>query len=302
IRYSLIIKRVLLMKLSRSQMLVSLLLSIAILGGCKDNPPAAEACVTGPNGGNPVIIVGGLFLSTAANDLFLGNAIRAQGYTYCILELKGTEELGELPGTMNIAVSGLALAAFVYDVLEWSGATKVDLVGHSQGALASRFYLKHFGGQATVDKMISLAGPNKGTSSIPLLDFFVGPVLGAFGVECEGVEPCVQMQIDSDFITELNAGDMTPGSVEYFAFYTNNDELVWYWDEGPFGIPIVKFDNAELGPGATNIELGEMCPFRWVGHVGMIADPVPIEMTLDALAGNPISVPYLLCWLPPVVL
>ena len=88
----------------------------------------------------------------------------------------------------------------------------------------------------------------------------------------------------------------------YFAFYTNNDELVWYWDEGPFGIPIVKFDNAELGPGATNIELGEMCPFRWVGHVGMIADPVPIEMTLDALAGNPISVPYLLCWLPPVVL
>jgi hypothetical protein len=34
----------------------------------------------------------------------------------------------------------------------------------------------------------------------------------------------------------------------------------------------------------------------------MIADPVPIEMTLDALAGNPISVPYLLCWLPPVVL
>ena len=300
--WPLTIKKVLLMKLSRSKMLVSLLLSIAVLGGCKENPPAAEACVTGPNGGNPVIIVGGLFLSTAANDLFLGNAIQAQGYTYCILEVKGTEELGELPGTMNIAISGLALAAFVNDVLEWSGATKVDLVGHSQGALASRFYLKYFGGQATVGKLISLAGPNKGTSSIPLLDFFAGPVLGAFGVECEGIAPCVQMQIDSDFITELNAGDMTPGSVEYFAFYTSNDELVWYWDEGPFGIPIVKFDNAELGPGATNIDVGEMCPFRWVGHIGMIADPVPIEMTLDALAGNPISVPYLLCWLPPVVL
>ncbi len=78
------------MKLSRSQMLVSLLLSIAVLGGCKENPPAAEACVTGPNGGNPVIIVGGLFLSTAANDLFLGSAIRAQGYTQCILAVPYT--------------------------------------------------------------------------------------------------------------------------------------------------------------------------------------------------------------------
>jgi hypothetical protein len=141
-----------------------------------------------------------------------------------------------------------------------------------------------------------------GTSYIPLLDFFAGPVLGVFGVECEEVAPCVQMQIGSDFITALNAGDMTPGNVEYFSFYTNNDELVWYWGEGPFGIPVVKFDNAELGPGATNIELGEMCPFRWVGHLGMISDPVPIEMTLDALAGDPISVPYLLCWLPPVVI
>jgi hypothetical protein len=110
------------------------------------------------------------------------------------------------------------------------------------------------------------------------------------------------MELNSEFITALNDGGMTPGDVDYYAFYTNNDELVWYWGSGLFGLPVVKYDNAELGPGATNIEIGEMCPLRIVGHLGMILDPVPIHMTLDALAGEPISVPALTCLLPPVVL
>ena len=290
------------MTLPRTRALLSLLLTIAVVSGCKDNPTIAEACVAGPKAGNPVIIVGGTFSPAIANEVFLGNAIQAEGHTHCVLELKGAEELGDLPGTMNILVSAGALKLFVDDVLEWSGATAVDLVGHSQGVLAARSYIKDFGGAAHVGKLVSLSGPNAGVDSIPLLDFFIGPVLGAFGVDCEEVAPCVQMQIGSEFITDLNAGDMTPGNVEYFAFYTNNDELVWYWDEGPFGIPFVNFDNAKLGPGATNIEIGQMCPFRIVGHLGMIADPVPIHMTLDALAGRSISVPFFTCWLPPVVI
>ncbi|MCB1689937.1 MAG: hypothetical protein KDI33_15680 [Halioglobus sp.] len=290
------------MTLSRTRAFASLLLTIAVLSGCKDNPTIAEACVAGSKGGPPVIIVGGTFSPAIANELFLGNAIQAKGYTHCVLELKGAEELGDLPGTMNVLVSAGALKLFVDDVLEWSGASQVDLVGHSQGVLAARSYIKTFGGEPYVRKLVSLSGPNSGVDSIPLLDFFIGPVLGAFGVTCDEVAPCVQMQIGSDFLTDLNAGDMTPGNVEYYAFYTNNDELVWYWDEGPFGIPVVKYDNAKLGPGATNIELGQMCPFRVVGHLGMIADPVPIHMTLDALAGNNISVPFYMCWLPPVII
>jgi len=287
---------------SPAKAMISLLVTLTLLSGCKDNPTAADACVTGTNGGNPVIIVGGTFSPAFANELVLGNAIQAAGYTHCILELKGTEELAELPGTMNIIISAIALKLFAEDVMEWSGTTQVDLVGHSQGVLAARSYIKDFGGDAAVGKLVSLAGPNSGTGVIPLIDFFAGPVLSVFGVTCEEVAPCVQMQLGSDFVTDLNAGDMTPGSVEYYAFYTNNDELVWYWGEGPFGFPVVKYDNALLGSGATNIELGEMCPFRIVGHLGMILDPVPIHMTLDALAGNPISVPLLTCLLPPVVI
>ena len=280
----------------------TLLVGIVLVSACKPNPTAEEACSTGSNGGNPVIIVAGTFSPEIANQLVLGNSLHAAGFTHCVLELKGDEALAEIPGTMPIEISALALKLFVEDVLAWSGASKVDLVGHSQGALVSRAYIKNYGGDTFVDKMVSLAGPNAGTEFIPLLEFFTGPILAPFGLTCESLHPCVQMQQGSDFITALNDGGMTPGGVQYYAFYTNNDELVWYWGSGLFGLPVIKHDNARLGPGATNVEIGQMCPLRIVGHLGMIVDPVPIHMTLDALAGRSIRVPFATCLLPPVII
>ncbi len=278
------------------------LLSALMLAGCNPNPTPEEACVLGANGGNPVIIVAGTFSPAIANELFLGNSLQATGFTSCVFELKGSKKFGNLPGTMPIDVSAAALAVFVDDVLAWAGESEVDLVGHSQGALAARAYVKTWGGAGKVGTLVSLAGPNDGTGVVPLVEFLTLPLLAPFGLTCEDVHPCVQMQEGSDFITNLNSGGMTPGNVDYYAFYTNNDELVWYWGEGPLGIPVIRFDNAALGPGATNIEIGEMCPLRIVGHLGMIVDPVPIHMTIDALRGDPVDVPLGTCLLPPVPL
>ncbi|NND66856.1 MAG: lipase [Halioglobus sp.] len=279
---------------------IALLTGALLLAGCNPNPTPEEACAPGPNGGNPVIIVAGTFSPAIANELFLGNSLQAAGFTHCVFELKGSDNFGNLPGTMPIDISAVALSLFVDEVLEWAGATEVDLVGHSQGALAARAYVKSWGGAPKVDKLVSLAGPNDGTDVVPLVDFLTLPLLAPFGVTCDGVWPCVQMRRGSDFLTDLNSGGMTPAGVDYYAFYTNNDELVWYWGEGLFGLPVIKFDNATLGPGATNIEIGEMCPLRIVGHLGMILDPVPIHMTIDALRGDPVDVPLALCLLPPV--
>lgn len=287
---------------NRPLLLIALLTSALLLAGCNPNPTPEEACSLGPNGGNPVIIVAGTFSPAIANELFLGNSLQAAGFTHCVFELKGSKQLGNLPGTQPVDVSAIALSLFVDEVLEWAGETEVDLVGHSQGALAARSYIKNWGGIDKVGKMVSLAGPNQGTGVVPLVEFLTLPLLAPFGKACEDVAPCLQMQEASDFITDLNDGGLTPGDVDYFAFYTNNDELVWYWGEGLFGLPAIKFDNAELGPGATNIEIGEMCPLRVVGHLGMIVDPVPIHMTIDALRGDPVDVPLLTCLLPPVIL
>lgn len=278
-----------------------LIAAAMFLAACKPNPTPDTACTMGSNGGDPVIIVAGTFSPAIANEIALGNALHSAGHTHCVFELKGDEDFADLPGTIHIDVSAAALKLFVDDVLEWAGTSKVDLVGHSQGALAARAYIKKFGGDETVGTMVSLAGPNQGTEFTALLAF-ADPLLAPIGVTCERLTTCTQMTLDSDYVTDLNGSDMTPGDVDYYAFYTNNDQLVWYWGKGLLGFPKIKYDNAELGAGATNVELGEQCPLRIVGHLGMILDPVPIHMTLDALAGRTIDVPTAVCLLPPVVL
>ena len=49
-------------------------------------------------------------------------------------------------------------------VLAATGAAKVDLVGHSQGGMMPRYYLKFLGGAAHVDKLVALAPSNHGTT------------------------------------------------------------------------------------------------------------------------------------------
>jgi len=269
---------------------------------CPTAPKAEDACVAGFNGEPPVIIVAGTLSPQIANELFLGNALQYEGYTHCVFELNGSDQLQYLPGTAPIGQSARALKIFVDRVLEWSGHTTVDLIGHSQGVLAARDYIKFRGGQSKVDTLISLAGPNSGTDAAGAAQLFVDPVLAPFGVTCAEIFPCEQMQQGSSYIEALNDGDDTPGAIEYYSFYTNNDAFVWHFAQGPLGIPYVSYTNARLEDGATNVEIDEECPLRWVSHLGMILDPVVYEMISDALAGDLIDVPASTCLLPPVLL
>jgi triacylglycerol esterase/lipase EstA (alpha/beta hydrolase family) len=255
-------------------------------------PPAASVCTQGTNGEDPVVIVGGTFSPEFANQAFLGNRLASEGYTYCVFELMGSSDFGDLPGTAPIEVSADQLALFVADVLAWSGAPQVDLVGHSQGALVARYYLKFDGGTPYVNDMVSLAGPNDGTDVAALVALFADAVLAPFGTSCALVQPCVEMQQNSAVVNDLNSGDATPGSVDYYAFGTKFDSLVWT-QQGLFR----NHDNAFID-GATNRYVQDECWLRVTGHLGMILDEVVYEMTTDALTGQSVNVPLWKCALP----
>lgn len=110
------------------------------------------------------------------------------------------------------------LAAYVQYVLKVTGASKVDLIGHSMGGLSTRYYIKFLGGVNYVDDYVSLGSPQHGTllADIPLL-----PLLSKGAIE---------MRPGSAFMTKLNSGDETPGSVSYTSIYSYIDELVFpYW-------------------------------------------------------------------------
>lgn len=125
----------------------------------------------------------------------------------------------------------------VEEVLRATGASKVDLVTHSMGALNTRYYLKNLGGTEKVDDWVSLGGPNHGTSTASL----------CFEASC------VEMRLNSTFLRELNATDETPGTVNYGTWWSSCDE-------------IINPDESVLLTGATNTEAG--C----VGHIALTSN------------------------------
>jgi triacylglycerol lipase len=129
-----------------------------------------------------------------------------------------------------------------------TGAAKVDVVTHSMGALSSRYYLKNLGGTANVDEWVSLGGPNHGTDTAN----FCAPF----------VVTCREMQIGSAFLTALNSGDETPGSVNY---------RTW-WSPCDF---VINPDSSVSLSGATNTRTG--C----VGHNSLPTDATVYAQVRD---------------------
>ncbi len=208
---------------------------------------------------DPVIIVAGTFSPAFANEPFAAR-LRADGYTVHIFELPTL-------GTQDIRASAAALDAFADGVRARTGAARVDLVGHSQGGLVARSYVKDFGGAAEVDSLITLGTPNRGTYVANLVGFL------GFG-NCLAVVACQQMSIGSSYLADLNAGGDAIGSVRYTAIRTLNDELVR---------PV---DNATLRSGATNVLVQSRCWLRPVGHVGLILDGAVYSGVRQALEGR----------------
>jgi triacylglycerol lipase len=92
-----------------------------------------------------------------------------------------------------------------------TGASKVDIIAHSMGSLNSRWYIKFVKeGEANVDDWVSLGGPNHGTTAANF----------CFSTSC------VEMRPGSTFLNELNAGDETPGTVNYGTWWSPCDEFI----------------------------------------------------------------------------
>jgi triacylglycerol lipase len=98
----------------------------------------------------------------------------------------------------------------VESLLKATGAAKVDIVAHSMGSLNTRWYIKFNGGESKVDDWVSLGGPNHGTETANF----------CFGTSC------TEMRVGSKFLSELNAGDETPGTVNYGTWWSPCDEFI----------------------------------------------------------------------------
>ena len=214
--------------------LTALLLTAAVVALPAATAQASTASSTGWNDyscepsaahPDPVVLVHGTFANGTDNWLALAPYLEARGY--CVFSL----DYGQLPGVPlvyglgPIDESAAQLQVYVDKVLAATGAAKVDLVGHSQGGMMPRYYLKFLGGAAKVDTFVGIAPDNHGTTLdglTKLLPYFPG----AEDVISSAAPALADQIAGSAFLTKLNAGGDTVPGVHYTVIATQYDEVV----------------------------------------------------------------------------
>jgi triacylglycerol esterase/lipase EstA (alpha/beta hydrolase family) len=206
----------------------------------------------------PVVIVHGTFGDRKSLLDALSAAMVDDGY--CVFSL----DYGNR-ATEDIRKSARQLKRYVAKVLDATGAAKVSMVGHSQGGMMPRYYIKFLGGDAYVDDLIGLSPSNHGTTLTGS-----GSPIAATGTFCTA---CIQQAAGSPFLTRLNAGDETPGDVSYTQITTKYDEVV---------VPYTSAYLAE-GPRTTNVTIQDSCPNDWAEHGFIASSPTALQWVLNAL-------------------
>jgi triacylglycerol lipase len=264
---------------------VALLLVLASAGSAQaaDPPPPGAndfSCEPSSEHPRPVVLIHGFGATMQGNWWYQSPRIKRAGY--CVFALTyGVDPRmkwwsSSPGGTISMRQSAPELAAFVDRVLEATGTSQVDLVGHSEGTAMPRYYLERLGGAAKVHSFVSLAPLWRGTAAFGLATVrdllepygLSGPFLALYASMCGA---CPESLRGSDYLNDLNAdGEAVPG-IEHTNIVTRYDFLVQPYTSGI------------MRDGGTNIILQMVCPLNVSDHSFLVFDPVVTQLILNAL-------------------
>lgn len=210
---------------------------------------------------NPVVLAHGLGANDVENFVVLAPQLVAQGYCVYSTTYGGTILGNFVAGLGPMDQSAQTLSNLVDKVLAQTGATKVDIVGHSEGTTVPAYYLKFLGGDTKVGTFIGFGANFAGTSLSGLgtlgKALNIQPLLN--GVGCGA---CSQFLIGSDFLKKLNAGGVAVPGPKYVAIVSKLDKIVTPYTSGLL-----------TGPNTTNVVLQDRCILDRAGHLGQAIDP-----------------------------
>ncbi|MCX4583174.1 triacylglycerol lipase [Streptomyces sp. NBC_01481] len=220
----------------------------------------------------PVVLVHGTLGNSVDNWLGLAPYLVHRGY--CVFSL----DYGQLPGVPffhglgPIDKSAEQLDTYVDNVLAATGASKADLVGHSQGGMMPRHYLKFLGGADKVNALIGLAPDNHGTTLsglAKLLPYFPG----AEDLLNAATPGLADQMAGSAFLTKLNAGGDTVPGVRYTVIATRYDQVVT-----PYRSQYLD------GANVHNVLLQDLCAVDLSEHVAIgLLDRIAFHEVANAL-------------------
>ncbi len=217
----------------------------------------------------PVVLVHGTFANGTVNWLADAPVLAARGYCVFALTYGAKAGVPVLRAIAPVPDSAAQLSTFVDGVLAATGASQVDMIGHSQGGMMPRYYLKFLGGADKVHTLVGLSPSNHGTT----LDGLATLALqfpGASDILNSACPACADQVVGSSLLTSLNAGGDTLPGVDYTVIASRYDEVVT-----PYATQFLS--------GAHNVTLQNLCAVDISEHVAMAADPVALHEAENAL-------------------
>ncbi|MGC0365269.1 triacylglycerol esterase/lipase EstA (alpha/beta hydrolase family) [Rhodococcus sp. 27YEA15] len=247
-------------------------------------------CTPSPEHPRPVVLIHGTGISMNDTWSALSPQLSTLGYCVFALNYGGAQEFLDPSavhwGIRDIASSGRELAMFVDSVRRHTGAAQVDLVGHSQGGVVARQFLRFDGGanpsdpsQNLVRNVVTLGATNHGTTFAGLQanahalsglglpgDLLVQAIWGPAGV---------QQLSGSPFLAALNGGSETEPGIDYTVIASKSDEISTP-PEATFLTP---------GPDAVvdNVWVQTGCEANTTSHGDLVRDPHTLDLVKRAL-------------------
>jgi triacylglycerol esterase/lipase EstA (alpha/beta hydrolase family) len=242
------------------------------------SPPGANVpCTPSAAHPYPVVLVEGTFSSMYNSFGAISPDLVNNGYCVYAFNYGQTLPFTSFYAMGDIRASAAQLATEVSNVLAETGASKVDLVGWSQGGMMPRYYLNSLGGAAKVNMLVGFAPSNYGTTLDGLTSLLAD--LGVLGLDTALLaltcQACVQQLQGSSFLTSLDQAPTQPG-VKYVNIETKDDEVV------------TPYTNAFLpaAPNVQNITLQNQCSQDASDHLSIAYDSNALQDMINALGAD----------------
>lgn len=251
-------------------------------GGSVINDPS---CVLSAQHPNPVVILHGTSANMWEFDKF---ARRLTDEGYCTYGTNYGKEIltaqaivPSLYGTADLESSSIEVATFIDSVIAQTGADKVDIVAHSQGALHAKNYISRFGNADKVDRVVAMGASLHGTTLNGFGEVLATltralPRLSAFFASTAAI----QQLIGSATMNVANSYPDTAPGITYTSMYSPSDTTVTPNSASRF--------TAVPGANVVNINAETVCePEATITHPEMPSNPRMMALARWGLTRDP---------------